>query len=75
MTRRTRGAPTHPNRTQCIHCGSWINPAYGKDAPAEHSGHAGTLTDPRAPGDYDNICDVCNYGKGLRGYATHHKEA
>lgn len=53
--------------TKCIHCDAWINPALGADSPAEHSGHEGTETDPRTPGDFDNVCDDCNYGKGLRG--------
>jgi hypothetical protein len=56
-----------PTLTRCIHCDAYINPQYGKYSPAEHSGHSGTEEDPRAPGDYDNICDSCNYGKGLRG--------
>jgi hypothetical protein len=25
----------------------------------------GTKTDPRSPGDYDDICDECNYAKGF----------
>ncbi len=54
--------------THCRHCGAWINPELGADAPGAHAGHAGTRQDPRAPGDYDNICDDCQYAKGLRGY-------
>jgi hypothetical protein len=51
--------------TRCKHCNCFINPKYGEDAPAEHQDHDGSKEDPRAPGDYDNICDRCNYGKGL----------
>lgn len=58
---------TQETLTRCIHCDSWIKPAYGQDEPAKHQGHAGTKSDPRAPGDWDNICDVCNYAKGLQG--------
>lgn len=50
-----------PDLAKCKHCGAWINPQYGADAPALHQGHEGTAEDPRAPGDYDDICDVCNY--------------
>lgn len=46
--------------TRCEICGAYINPKFGEVSPAEHAGHAGTLNDPRAPGDYDDICDVCN---------------
>lgn len=53
--------------TECRHCGATIETAYGEDPPSEHSDAEGTPDDPRAPGDYDNICDVCNYGKGLSG--------
>lgn len=53
--------------TRCKHCGAWINPAFGADSPADHSDARGTLADPRSPGDYDDVCDQCNYGKGLRG--------
>ena len=53
--------------TRCKHCKAYINTAYGADPPAAHAGHEGTKNDPRAPGDYNNICDDCNYAKGLRG--------
>lgn len=52
---------------RCKYCRAWINLDFGKDAPALHTGATGTKDDPRTPGDYDNVCDVCNYGKGLRG--------
>lgn len=52
---------------RCKHCNKWINLDFGADSPAEHAGAAGTKTDPRSPGDWNDICDVCNYGKGLRG--------
>lgn len=58
----------HGDLSRCIHCGAWINTEYGIDAPGTNQGHAGTKDDPRAPGDFDNICDDCQYGKGLRGY-------
>lgn len=53
----------------CIHCNAWINTRFADDAPAKHVDAAGTMNDPRSPGDYDNICDQCNYGLGLRGGA------
>lgn len=53
---------------QCIHCRKWIDPAFGMEAPSEHQEAAGTKRDPCAPGEYDNICAPCNYGKGLRGH-------
>lgn len=55
-----------PTITRCIHCNCYINLAYGSVSPGEHSEHSGRKDDPRAPGDWDDICDVCNYGKGLR---------
>lgn len=54
-------------RTKCKHCGAWINPAFGADGPHEHQEAQGTKRDPKAPGDYDNICAECNYGRGLGG--------
>jgi hypothetical protein len=53
--------------TNCIHCGCFIETRLGEDPPAAHQGNAGTSDDPRAPGEYDDICDDCNYNKGLRG--------
>lgn len=47
--------------TECKYCGAVIDTEYGKDAPAEHSDAAGTTTDPRSPGDRDDVCDVCCY--------------
>jgi hypothetical protein len=61
------GDDDEPELSRCMHCDAFINPKYGADSPAVHAGHEGTEEDPRAPGDYDNICDVCNYAKGLRG--------
>lgn len=43
--------------SKCIHCGAYINPAYGDVPPAEHMDHAGTKEDPRAPGDWNNVCE------------------
>ena len=54
-------------RTRCIHCRAEIETAFGCEPPGAHDGAEGTFDDPRAPGDYDNVCDVCNYGEGLRG--------
>lgn len=48
---------------QCRHCGSWVNPAFGADAPAEHLDATGTEEDPRSPGDHAHCCDVCCYEK------------
>ena len=53
------------NITRCKHCGAYINTDYGKDEPALHSDHEGTKDDPAAPGDYDDVCAMCNYGLGL----------
>jgi hypothetical protein len=60
----------NPTLTRCKHCRAWINPKFGADEPAAHAGNRGTQADPRAPGDYDDICDVCNYDKGLSGRPT-----
>jgi len=49
--------------SQCLTCGATINLEYGKDNYAEHQGHAGTPNDPRAPGEYDDICDECQAKK------------
>lgn len=46
----------------CRKCGAWIQLAYGKDSPAEHTDTAGTKSDPHAPGDWNDICAPCNYG-------------
>lgn len=54
------GGPT-PD-TQCRVCGAWIALVYGADSPAEHANHEGTREDPRAPGDWDDICAPCGYG-------------
>ena len=56
--------------TRCRHCGCYIDTRYGADPPGEHQDHAGTKNDPRAPGDWDDICDRCNYDKGLQGGPT-----
>lgn len=55
--------------TTCIHCGCVIDTSLGA-LPPDGEYRAGDEDDPRAPGDYDNICDVCNYSKGLRGGPT-----
>ncbi len=52
--------------TNCRKCGCYIDPALGAFPPGgEHSEHVGTIDDPRAPGDWDDICDHCNYGSTL----------
>jgi len=48
---------------RCIHCGAYINPEFGADSPATHADAEGTEDDPRSPGDYDNVCDVCKLCK------------
>lgn len=48
-------------RTRCRHCAAEIETTFGADSPAEHQDAEGTSDDPRAPGDYDNVCAVCNY--------------
>ena len=45
----------------CRKCGAHINLAFGADSPAEHSEAEGTIDDPRAPGDRDDICANCDY--------------
>ncbi len=47
---------------RCRHCNRWVNPAFGADSPAVHSGAAGTKSDPRSPGDHTRCCDQCCYG-------------
>lgn len=47
--------------TKCKHCGCDIDTELGEHSPN------GDHVDPRAPGDWDDICDYCNYVKGLRG--------
>lgn len=50
-----------PDR-RCRSCDAWIATELGRCAPAQHQARAGTREDPRAPGDRDDICDVCDYG-------------
>lgn len=52
--------------TRCKHCRAWIDLAFGADQPADHADAAGTKVDPRSPGDRDDVCDQCYYGKDLR---------
>ena len=47
--------------TKCKKCDAYINTEYGEVEPSFYQNHEGTRKDPRAPGDYDTICDVCNY--------------
>ncbi len=57
--------------TRCIHCNCFIETRLGELPPGgENAEHIGTFDDPKAPGDWDNICDQCNYGKGLPGGPT-----
>lgn len=51
---------------RCTHCRAWIDLAFGTDEPAAHADAVGTKTDPRSPGDQDDVCDQCYYGKGRR---------
>jgi hypothetical protein len=46
---------------RCKECGCYIDVAYGAEEPAAHQDADGTEDDPRSPGDYDDICDVCDY--------------
>ena len=50
----------------CLYCEATIDTALGAVAPTGEE-HDGTPSDPRAPGAYDDVCDRCNYGLGLRG--------
>lgn len=45
----------------CEECGCYINLEFGQYEIAEYAGREGTEEDPRSPGDYDDICDVCCY--------------
>ena len=47
--------------TRCKQCDAFINPELGRTSPSEHQDHEGTEDDPRAPGDHDDVCDVCDY--------------
>lgn len=51
---------------RCINCFCWIETDYGNDSPVEHIDTEGTLEDPRSPGDRNELCDVCDYGKGAK---------
>ena len=52
--------------TNCKHCDAYIDLAFGADEPAMHADATGDQDDPRSPGDVDDVCDQCYYGKGLR---------
>lgn len=62
------------NRTlvNCKHCGCYIDLGFA-DAPVSGE-RAGTTSDPRVPGDHNDICAPCNYEEGKRGgpYTTGH---
>jgi len=47
---------------ECKECGVWIETKFGEDEPSKHQDASGTKDDPRAPGDRDDICDVCEWG-------------
>jgi hypothetical protein len=47
----------------CRKCGAYIDPSLGSIAPTGEY-HSGEEDDPRPPGDWDDIYDVCNYGEG-----------
>jgi hypothetical protein len=47
--------------TTCRKCGAFIDPSKGAEPPTGEQTD-GTQDDPRAPGDWDDICDQCNYG-------------
>ena len=53
--------------TNCKHCGAYIDTSLGADSPGTHQGQDGTKSKPFAPGDWDDICEPCNYGLELRG--------
>lgn len=46
---------------KCKECGSFIDLSLGGLLPGECAGREGTKKEPRSPGDYDDICDVCDY--------------
>ncbi len=48
----------------CSYCQAWVDPALGAVAPVEGQGRAGTVEDPKAPGDHVACCDECCYGDG-----------
>ena len=49
----------------CIHCGDYIETELGEEGPGEHQDAQGTADDPKAPGDWDDVCAPCFYGLGL----------
>lgn len=53
--------------TRCKHCGCYIDTDLGEESPGATQDNEGSKDDPRATGEWDDICDQCNYGKGLRG--------
>ena len=46
---------------RCRECGCYVKPSYGAVSPGHHQDASGTADDPRAPGDYNDICAVCDY--------------
>lgn len=54
------------NEYRCIHCGAVIDADLGAESPSGEY-HEGTHDDPRPPGDWNNVCDVCNYQQGKTG--------
>lgn len=64
---RKEGGRLHSMRTKCQRCGREIETAFGADPASMHQEAMGTADDPMAPGDYDNICAICNYRDGVRG--------
>lgn len=53
--------------TRCLYCRSWIDTELGSLPPGSADDADGSHGNPRAPGDYDDVCDRCNYGLDLRG--------
>lgn len=53
--------------TRCVHCHAVIDTSLGAYPPGRFESRPGTQAYPKAPGDYDNVCDTCNYGQGLTG--------
>lgn len=49
--------------TNCKVCDAVIDTELGADSPSEHADAEGTLDDPRAPGDWDDECAPCYYGR------------
>jgi hypothetical protein len=51
----------HPDLRTCRECGCWVDLKLGEFSPGTTGDREGTLEGPRAPGDWDDICENCDY--------------